>query len=58
MLFAFPTLTKHELIGLFREPRANVLPFFVEAAPISPQILPLLCMEGQEFKDSQLLQWY
>ena len=58
MLSALPTLTKHELIGLFREPHASVLPFFVGAAPVAPQILPLICMEGQELKNSQLLPGY
>lgn len=48
MLSSLPTLRKHELMGLFREPCSNVLPFFVGAAPSSPQILPLICMEGQE----------
>lgn len=40
--------TEHGVIGLFREPHANGLPFFVGITPISPQILPLIGMEGQE----------
>lgn len=58
MLSALATFTNHGLIRLFREPHTNVLPFFVRAASISPQVLPLICMEGLELKNPQLLQGY
>jgi len=58
MLSALPTLTKRKLTGLFKEPHASVLPFIVGAVPMSPQILPSICMEGQELKNPQLLQGY
>lgn len=44
--------TEHGVIGLFREPHANIL-----SVGITP-ILPLIGMEGEDLQSPQLLQGY